>query len=227
MKTMKKLWLMVAALSVTTLLCVISASACTMVYVGSDYTADGSTFMARSEDYSNSYNKIAYVSQHGKHAAGSVYEGCYGFTYTFTHDSYAYTAVSDDNTSGVCPDCDGTHAHTPMEECGTNEKGVSVSAMVTLSPNGAVVNANPMEDLGICESDMATILLSEASSAKEGVELLLNIFDTVGAGEPSGVLYGFTVNEEILDELERLLRAYLHRYVEKKMKTLQILDVMK
>lgn len=74
MKTMKKLWLMVAALSVTTLLCVISASACTMVYVGSDYTADGSTFMARSEDYSNSYNKIAYVSQHGKHAAGSVYE---------------------------------------------------------------------------------------------------------------------------------------------------------
>lgn len=72
MKTMKKLWLMVAALSVTTLLCVISASACTMVYVGSDYTADGSTFMARSEDYSNSYNKIAYVSQHGKHAAGSV-----------------------------------------------------------------------------------------------------------------------------------------------------------
>ena len=29
MKTMKKLWLMVAALSVTTLLCVISASACT------------------------------------------------------------------------------------------------------------------------------------------------------------------------------------------------------
>ena len=38
---------------------------------------------------------------------------------------------------------------------------------------------------------------------------------------------GKTVNEEILDELERLLRAYLHRYVEKKMKTLQILDVMK
>ena len=33
--------------------------------------------------------------------------------------------------------------------------------------------------------------------------------------------------KEILDELERLLRAYLHRYVEKKMKTLQILDVMK
>lgn len=190
MKTMKKLWILMAALTATLLLCVISASACTMVYVGSDLTADGSSFMARSEDYSNGYNKIAYVNQHGKYAAGSVYEGCYGFTHTFAHDSYAYTATSDDNTSGVCPDCGQTHPHTPMEEVGSNEKGVSVSAMVTLSPNGAVVNADPMEDLGICESDMATILLSEASSAKEGVELLLNIFDTVGAGEPSGVLIG-------------------------------------
>jgi len=190
MKTMKKLWILMAALTATLLLCVISASACTMVYVGSDLTDDGSSFMARSEDYSNGYNKIAYVNQHGKYAADSVYEGCYGFTHTFTHDSYAYTATSDDNTSGVCPDCGQTHPHTPMEEVGSNEKGVSVSAMVTLSPNGAVVNADPMEDLGICESDMATILLSEASSAKEGVELLLNIFDTVGAGEPSGVLIG-------------------------------------
>lgn len=190
MKTMKKLWILMAALTATLLLCVISASACTMVYVGSDLTDDGSSFMARSEDYSNGYNKIAHVNQHGKYAAGSVYEGCYGFTHTFTHDSYAYTATSDDNTSGVCPDCGQTHPHTPMEEVGSNEKGVSVSAMVTLSPNCAVVNADPMEDLGICESDMATILLSEASSAKEGVELLLNIFDTVGAGEPSGVLIG-------------------------------------
>ena len=190
MKTMKKFWILMAALTATLLLCVISASACTMVYVGSDLTDDGSSFMARSEDYSNSYNKIAYVNQHGKYAAGSVYEGCYGFTHTFTHDSYAYTATSDDNTSGVCPDCGQTHPHTPMEEVGSNEKGVSVSAMVTLSPNDSVVNADPMEDLGICESDMATILLTEASSAKEGVDLLLNIYDTVGAGEPSGVLIG-------------------------------------
>lgn len=39
---------------------------------------------------------------------------------------------------------------------------------------------------GMCESDMATILLSEASTAKEGVDLLLNIYNTVGAEERSG-----------------------------------------
>ena len=75
-------------------------------------------------------------------------------------------------------------------DCTFLDISISVSAMVTLSPNDSVVNADPMEDLGICESDMATILLSEASSAKEGVDLLLNIYDTVGAGEPSGVLIG-------------------------------------
>lgn len=190
MKTMKKLWFLVAAMAATLLLCVISASACTMVYVGSDLTSDGSSFMARSEDYSNSYNKIAYVNQHGKYKAGSVYEGCYGFTHTFAHDSYAYTATSDDNTSGVCPDCGQTHPHTPMEEVGTNEKGVSVSAMVTLRANKKVTGVDPMVGGGMCESDMATVLLSEATTAKEGVDLLLHIYDTVGAEEKSGVLIG-------------------------------------
>ena len=89
MKTMKKIWFLMATMAATLLLCVISASACTMVYVGSDLTSDGSSFLARSEDFSNSYNKIAYVNQHGKYKAGSVYEGCYGFTHTFTHDSYS------------------------------------------------------------------------------------------------------------------------------------------
>lgn len=144
MKTMK-IWILMAALAATLLLCVVSASACTMVYVGSNLTADGSSFMARSEDYSNSYNKIAYVNPTGKYAAGSTYNGCYGFTHTFNHDSYAYTATSDDNLSGTCPDCGQTHPHTPMEEVGTNEKGASVSAMVTLNAQKAVTKADPME----------------------------------------------------------------------------------
>lgn len=53
----------------------------------------------------NDNNKLFYVSAAGNHKAGEVYDGCYGFTYTFTHDSYSYTARRDDNTSGVCPDC--------------------------------------------------------------------------------------------------------------------------
>ena len=186
--SLKKLLVYVTTIVTAVILATVSASACTMIYVGSDYTDDGATYLARSEDYSNSYNKIAYVSEHGKHAAGSTYEGCYGFTHTFTHDSYSYTATADDFLSGTCPDCGQKHAHTPMEECGTNEKGVSVSAMVTLSWNSKLKAADPMVSGGMCESDMTTVLLGEAATAKEGVDLLLNIYDTVGAEERSGVL---------------------------------------
>lgn len=183
----KKLLASVLSVAMISALLVSNAFACTMVYVGSDLTDDGSTYLARSEDYSNSYNKIAYVNAHGKYAAGSVYEGC-SFTWTFTHDSYSYTATADDFLSGKCPDCGKTHAHTPMEENGTNEKGVSVSSMVTLSWNGKYSSVDPMVKNGMCESDMTTVLLSEAATAKEGVDLLLKIYDETGAKERSGVL---------------------------------------
>lgn len=190
MSLMKRLTVIAATAVASIAMLAVSASACTMIYVGGDLTEDGSTYLARSEDYSNSYNKIAYVSEHGRHAEGEVYKGCYGFTHTFTHDSYAYTATRDDNLSGVCPDCGQTHDHTPMEENGTNEKGVSVSAMVTLGwkGNSYFKTVDPMVSGGMCESDMTTILLGEAATAKEGVDLLLEIYDTVGAEERSGVL---------------------------------------
>lgn len=75
-----------------TLAVVPSAFACTALYVGSDLTEDGTTMFGRIEDLgTNDYNKLFNISPAGKHTAGEVYEGCYGFTYTFTHDSYRAT----------------------------------------------------------------------------------------------------------------------------------------
>lgn len=183
-----KLKKMMALVLVLMLGCASMASACTAIYVGSDLTADGTTIFGRSEDfYVNDYNKLFYVSPAGNHAEGEEYQGCYGFTYTFTHDSYSYTARRDDNLSGVCPDCGGTHAHTPYEEAGTNEKGVMVSATESLYGNEAVAAVDPFTDDGIEEAEITTVLLSEAATAKEGVELLASIYDTVGANAGSGV----------------------------------------
>ena len=171
-----------------TLAVVPSAFACTALYVGSDLTEDGTTMFGRIEDLgTNDYNKLFYVSPAGKHTAGEVYDGCYGFTYTFTHDSYRYTARRDDNGLGVCPDCDDTHDHTPYEEAGTNEKGVMVSATETLHANDAVVAVDPYEDNGIEEAEITTVLLSEASTAREGVELLTSIYENAGAADGAGV----------------------------------------
>lgn len=165
----------------------VNAMACTAIYVGSDLTADGSTLFARSEDISNSYNKLFYVAEAGTHKAGEVYSGCYGFSYTFTHDSYGYTAFSDDNGSGICPDCGGDHSHTPYQAAGTNDQGLTVSATETIGCSDAIYEADPYTDTGIEEAEIPTVLLSEAATAKEAVELLLSIYDSVGCAGGSGV----------------------------------------
>ena len=180
------------AIAIALILCMSSSAfACTAIYVGSGLTVDGSTMFARSEDISNSYNKLFYFSPAGNHKAGEVYNGCYGFTYTFTKDSYSYTAFSDDNGAAVeneCPDCGGTHAHTPYEAAGTNEMGLTVTATETLSAGKAVSEVDPKNrETGIEEAEIPTVLLSECATAKEAVALLLNIYDTVGCQGGSGI----------------------------------------
>ena len=172
----------------------VSGMACTAIYVGSALTEDGSTMFARSEDISNSMNKVFYVSPAGAHKAGEVYQGCYGFTYTFTKDSYSYTAFSDDNgagVEGVCPDCGGEHAHTPYQAAGTNEMGLTVTATETLGSAEAVAEADPKNyETGIEEAEIPTVLLSECATAKEAVALLTSIYDTVGCQGGSGIFIG-------------------------------------
>ncbi len=173
-------------------LCLASAgaSACTSVYVGADLTSDGTTLLARSEDLSNSYNKMYFAIPAGVHQAGELYNGCYGFTYTFTKDSYSYNAFQDDNGAGVddvCPDCGSTHTHTPYQSAGTNEKGVTVSASEALSSSAALKETDPFKADGIEQAEIPTILLSEAATAKEAVDLLLGIYDASGCNTGSGI----------------------------------------
>lgn len=184
---MKKFFLFI--LAVCMCLSSVNALACTAIYVGSDLTADGSTMFARSEDISNSYNKLYSVIPAGVHTAGEEYVGCYGFTYTFTKDSYGYTAFHDDNDLGICPDCGGEHAHTPYQAGGTNEMGLTVSATETLSGACKAIKAvDPFNgETGIEEAEIPTVLLSECATAKEAVDLLLKIYDTVGCQGGSGI----------------------------------------
>lgn len=194
MKLGRKLLVLFLSAVTAAAMMAISASACTMIYVGADLTEDGTTLFARSEDISNSQNKVFQVVQAGTHKKGEKYWGCYGFTYTFSHASYGYTAFRDDNLLGQCPDCGGTHIHTPYEEAGTNDQGVTVTATVTLGANEAALRTDPMDPLedlniyGIEEAEITIILLSEAASAREAVDILTHIYDTVGADGGSGIL---------------------------------------
>ena len=187
---MKKIITVVLALSMVLGLMLTSASACTSIYVGGALTDDGSTIFGRSEDMSNSMNKLFFSIPAGVHKAGDFYVGCYGFTYTFAHDSYAYTAFSDDNLEGVdyeCPDCGETHVHTPYQAAGTNEKGVSVTATESLGASAAIKAIDPSTDEGIEEAELTTVLLSEAGSVQEALDLYFGILDSVGSNSGSGI----------------------------------------
>ena len=179
------------ALMVAFILCLSScAMACTAIYVGGDLTQDGATLFARSEDLTNSYNKLMYVSKAGEYKEGEFYQGCYGFTYTFKKDSYSFTTMTDDNWEGVnniCPDCGGDHKHNPYGAAGTNEMGLTVTATETLYTSSPVYDLDPYTDTGIEEAEITTILLSECATAKEALALLTQIYDESGCNNGSGI----------------------------------------
>ena len=187
-----------AAFAATT----ISASACTTIYVGGDLVEEGTPFVARTEDYGSDYNKLWFISESGKWKQGDHYVGCpeYGpFEWDFTHDSYRFTYFTNDiYYDGTCPECGEKADHYSYTEFGTNEKGVSVSAPETLYGNEKVAEVDPYRDaewaaangnarIGIEETDIPTIILAEASSAREGVKLLLDIYENYGCVYASGV----------------------------------------
>lgn len=203
--SLKKL---VTAVAVTTSLvaaATISASACTTIYVGADQTQEKTPFVARTEDYGWNYNKQWFVMPEGKWAKGDTFLGCPGygeFEWKFTHDSYRFTYFTNDQYQGTCPECGQENAtHPSYTEFGTNEKGVSVSATETIYGNDAIggntkqnitgvdpfVKVKVDGKVGIEETDIPTIILSEADSAKAGVDLLLNIYKDYGAYFASGV----------------------------------------
>ena len=139
-----------------------------------------------------------------------------GFEWTWTHDSYrfdAYTAdvffqaegedaptrsaytVDEDGRivfDGLCPEC-GKPGHPSYTEHGTNEKGLTVSSTETISPTRQIRSVDPFKTekvdgkVGIEETDIPTVILSECATAREGIELLLKIYDECGCANGAGL----------------------------------------
>ena len=197
-KSLKKLFSVLATATALSLLSTMGSMACTTLFVGGGLTADGNPIVARSEDYVNSASKLAFISPAGQYKAGEKYMGCeeYGaFEWTWTHDSYRFMAFTADvNFNGTCPEC-GKAGHFSYTESGTNEKGLTVSATESLSGNGKVngEGVDPLRQtkvngkVGIEESDIPTVLLSEAATAREALDLLTKIYDEYGCYYASGL----------------------------------------
>nr|WP_317413792.1 C69 family dipeptidase [uncultured Solibaculum sp.] len=189
MKKASKIITALAAAVVMTLGSAIGASACTGLYFGSELTQNGSTFMGRSEDIGKLHNKIFEVHPAEDHEEGAIYKDKYGFSMPYPSHTYRYTLVKDSPLRGeTMQDENGNYIGEAYAEAGTNENGVSMSATVSTSYNrNTVGKVDPLVDTGICEISLGTVILSQATSARHGVELLADIIDEYGSGECNSI----------------------------------------
>ena len=164
---------------------VVSAGACCGLYIGSDETVTGSTYVGRSEDIGKLYDKVFEVIPAADYAAGTMFEDSYGFSMPYPAHTYRYTVMRDSvNRGETMTDADGNIIEIAYGEAGMNEKGVAVSATVSTDYNKAAEAADSLnEDSGLCEISLNSVILMQADSARDGVEKLAKILDKHGAGE--------------------------------------------
>lgn len=190
----------------------VSASACCGLYVGSGQSANGSTYVGRSEDIGKLYDKVFEVRPAADHAEGEMYEDTYGFSMPYPSHTYRYTVLRDSIEQGESVvDEDGNLVREAYGEVGMNEKGVSVSATVSTSYNANAKAADPLVDTGICEISLTSVILMSADSARDGVEKLAEIIDTYGSGECNS----FTISDA--NEVWDFETLSGHQYVAMKM----------
>ena len=167
----------------------ITSFACTGVYVGSDVSENGSTYMGRSEDADDLYGKIYGVAPAQDWEEGAIYEDAYGFSMPYPSHTYAYTYVKDTTEYGeTMTDEDENYVGEAYAAAGQNEMGVSVSATVSTYYNESAEAADPLVDTGICEISIVSVILGSAATAREGVELMADIIDEYGAGECNSIM---------------------------------------
>lgn len=102
-----------------------SALACTQMYMGKNYTADGNTYYGRAEDFDKRYLKHYGIEP--AHEPGFKYSSIESaFEYTSNKPTYRYSYVRDHPSNWM----GRTDAYS---EAGINEKGVSCSATLSTS----------------------------------------------------------------------------------------------
>ncbi len=162
----------------------ITSMACTGIYVGSDYSANGSTFYGRSEDLEKNHTKIFGVEEAKDYPEGYKFTDINGFSTDFAGHAYRYTYVKDSPLfEETMKDTEGNWIHQAYAAGGINEKGVSVSATVSTYYNDKAKAADPLNEKGLCEVSIPTLLLAKSSTAREAVNYLGQLLTANGAGE--------------------------------------------
>ncbi|MDR1156799.1 MAG: C69 family dipeptidase [Oscillospiraceae bacterium] len=202
-----------AAVSLTVVFFVVTAigaSACTSFYLGKGTTENGAVIWGRSEDISARYAKLYRVHPAETHGEGEDYVSSTGFRWPYPAQTLRYTYVADSVLNeGYTPE--------PYAEAGINEKNVAISATVTLSGMRTAITGSrntlgldtlvSTQNGGLAETDLTSVVLMQATSARHAVELVAEVVDTVGAAGTEG----FMVSDP--DEVWYMQLLSGHQYV--------------
>jgi len=207
------------------LLSPVASWACTSMIVGKNASTTGRALFARTEDSQPHQSKKFVVIPAGFYKGGVPYAlNSNGFTFTFTHDSYKYTAVPHTTRQAISaiggeafskdygvsnpasatygrgltpgPLFEDGYPHT-FDACGVNEKGFAVSATTTTGIRSGIGMTTGTSLWN--EHTMAKILLAEAANCKEAIDVVEKILET-GQGMANEIIHMADQNEAWLLE---------------------------
>lgn len=181
----------------------INALACTQVYMGSDLTTNGSTFVGRAEDWNPRYLKAFGVQERVENPQFRSFENDSvigsGFEYTYSGPGYRYTYVRDQPEEWGAEN--DPVAKRVYSEAGINEHGVAVSATLSMYMNDAIKAVDPLVPTGIGEYNLTDVVLSISDSARDGVEKLGKIVDEHGSCEANQIIIADSKETWIFSQL--------------------------
>lgn len=155
--------------------------ACTTLLAGKDATVDGSTMIARNEDFGHALNPKRFIVVNPEDQPTDYQSVTKKLKVDLPGNPQRYTAIPEN------PEMEKKMGK--WGEAGINASNVAMSATETSTTNSRVLGVDPLVDKGIGEEDFVTIVLPYIHSAKEGVQLLGKYLEKYGTYESNGVIF--------------------------------------
>ncbi len=155
------------------------ALACTGVYVGRDVSEDGTTLLAKSNDYQAVWANYVTITERVENVPGrtmpvdnaaTVFAPLPDTTYRYTSTPWMDSATA---LNGL-----GQDATVCANEC-----GVAMVMSITAFSNAAALAADPLVENGLTEFTAVDLVVCQSADARQAVETLLGLIDAYGSSE--------------------------------------------
>ena len=161
------------------LICSSAAFACTAIYVGPQVSADGTTLIAKSNDYQDVWANYITITERVEKKPGrtmpvdndaTVFAPLPATTYRYTSTPWMDSATKYNGLGKDATVC-------------ANEYGVVMVMSITAFSNAAALKADPLVPHGISEFTAVDLVTCQSATARQGVEVLMGLIDEYGSSE--------------------------------------------